>query len=84
MTTFVAEYRPLLLVLAFGLLAVAFYLTYRSRRRSRAMVVNKVMLWVAAIVGIGFLFFPQVMNLAADDEFTPDMQRTVIAIEGMT
>lgn len=33
MTTVLKEYRPILLVVAFGFLGSAFYITYRPRRR---------------------------------------------------
>lgn len=54
--------------------------------RSTIMTLNKLMLWAVTIIAIVFLFFPQVVTglLAPGDEFTADMDRTVIAIEGMT
>ena len=50
------------------------------------MTMNKVMLWAVTIIAVVFLFFPQVFTsfVAADDQFTADMDRTVISIEGMT
>jgi hypothetical protein len=54
--------------------------------RTRMMTFNKITLWVATIAAIFFLAFPgAVTNLfAADDGFTADMERTTVAIEGMT
>lgn len=85
--------------LTFGLLGIAFYFTYRPRggsqaksqnaaptRRSRMMTFNRGMLWVATFVAVVFLFFPQAMTnlFASSDEFTPEMQQTVITVEGMS
>lgn len=86
MTTFVADYRPVFLVVTFAFLGLAFYLTYRSANRSRMMKFNKVMLWTATVVAIVFLFFPQAMTklTASDNGFTRDMDQTVLTIEGMT
>ena len=55
-------------------------------RRFNMMALNKVMLWAVTVLAVVFLFFPQaVMGLfAADDEFTADMQRTVVHVAGMT
>lgn len=91
------------MVVTFGFLGMAFYLTYRPRpaatrgdrggraatpdaRRSTIMAFNKLMLWAVTVVAVGFLFFPQAITglFATGDEFTADMDRTVIAIEGMT
>ena len=92
MTTFIEEYRAIFFVVTFALLAWAFYLTYRRRGsaadtpRSRIMTFNKVMLWAVTVVVVVFLFFPNTVTalLTADNEFTADMQRTVISVEGMT
>lgn len=97
MTAVMQEYRPIFMVVTFGFLGFAFYLTYRPRRasttapspggpRSNIMTMNKVMLWAVTIIAVVFLFFPQVFTsfVAADDQFTADMDRTVISIEGMT
>jgi len=88
------EYRPLFMVVTFGFLGFAFYLTYRPGRtttasggpRSNIMTMNKVMLWAVTGIAVAFLFFPQAFTgfVAADDQFTADMDRTVIRIEGMT
>ncbi len=50
------------------------------------MIFNKLMLWTATVVAVIFLFFPQSFTniVAADDGFTADMDRTVLAVEGMT
>ena len=91
MTRFVEEYQTLFFIGTIGILAWAFYLTYRPRsvtsgRRSKIMALNKVMLWAATGMVIVFFFAPQsVSNLfASSDGFTKDMVRTEIAIEGMT
>lgn len=97
MTTFLEQYRPIFIAVTFGFLGAAFYLTYRPRRgaaneseqrtpTSKLMAANKVMLWAVTVVAVVFLFFPQAVSglFASGDEFTADMQRTVIQIEGMT
>jgi heme/copper-type cytochrome/quinol oxidase subunit 2 len=93
-TTILEDYRPTFMVVTFALLGSAFYLTYRPRRTTsqrstsaaKMMTFNKIMLWVVTAIVIVFLFFPHaVTNLfASGDQFTPNMQRTVIQIEGMT
>lgn len=54
--------------------------------RSNIMTMNKVMLWGVTVIAVVFLFFPQAFTnlVAGNDEFTADMDRTVITIEGMT
>lgn len=91
MTTLVEAYRPILLVVTFAVLGLAFYLAYRPRpvateRRSMMIRLNKVILWLATAVVLVSICFPQTMSgfFAAPDEFTPDMQRTVMIVEGMT
>ena len=91
MTTFVETYRPLFVLLTVAVLGWAFYVTYRPRAagsvgRSRLMSINKVMLWAATGLAIVFLLFPQSVThlFASDHGFTPDMDRTVITVEGMT
>ena len=105
MTAVMQDYRPIFMVVTFGFLGLAFYLTYRPRRtktagnansshsatiggrnRSNIMTMNKVMLWAVTVVAVVFLFFPQAFTslVASNDEFTADMDRTVISIEGMT
>lgn len=56
-------------------------------RRLNMLTLNKSMLWVVTALAVVFLFFPQyVTALLAPDygEFTADMNRTVLAVEGMT
>ena len=85
------------MVVTFGLLGSAFYLTYRPRATSangsasgtpasKIMTFNKVMLWGVTVIVVAFLFFPQAATslLATDDFVTADMERTVLSIEGMT
>ena len=91
MTTFVEEHRVLFMSVTIGILAWAFYLTYRKRpnahgSRSKIMAFNKGMLWVVTALVIVFLFFPQTITnlMASNDGFTSDMDRTFVTIEGMT
>ncbi len=65
-------YRPYLLVLTVVFLGTAFYLTYRKRevkcddgtcKVESASTLNKVILWVAAIIATIFMFFPQILTL---------------------
>ena len=94
MTTFMKDYRPIFMTITFGFLGTAFYLTYRPRGastagstgRSKIMALNKIMLWAVTVIAVVFLFFPQAITglFASDDNFTADMQQTVIRIEGMT
>ena len=86
------------MVVTFGFLGAAFYLTYRPRPTtasageasrapvSRVMALNKIMLWAVTVMAVVFLFFPQAMTslLGPTNEITADMTRTVIQIEGMT
>ena len=56
-------------------------------RRLNMMTMNKIMLWGVTAMAVVFLFFPQfVTGLMAPDagEFTADMDRTVLHVEGMT
>ena len=91
MTAFVEQYRPLLVVATLGILAGAFYLTYRPRAAAGGTAAkisrfNKVLLWSVTVVALVCLFFPQSVNRLFDssDGFTNDMDRIVITIEGMT
>ena len=85
-------YRPLFMVVTFGFLGLAFYLSYRPRRtggtqpRARMMTVNRVMLWTVTVLVALFLFFPQYFTglASADGGFTADMNRTTVRVEGMT
>lgn len=60
--------------------------TNPGRSRANIMALNKAILWAVTVIAVVFLFFPQVFAhfAAADDEFTADMDRTVIRIEGIT
>lgn len=98
MTTFIQAYRPIFITITFAFLGAAFYLTYRPRRNSanegnaihspvaKVMTFNKILLWAVTVLAVMFLFFPQLVTnaLASNDQFTDDMQKTVIQIEGMT
>lgn len=105
MTKALETYRPLFIVVTFGFLGSAFYLTYRPRRASAGqaddccakpsagrgrrlsmMALNKVMLWAVTVLAVVFLFFPQYVTdlFGSSGEFTADMRRTVISIDGMT
>lgn len=89
MMTLLEEYRPLLMVVTFVFLGVAFYLTYRPRAqaagRSGWVMFNKIMLWAVAVVAVVMLCFPQVFTVfSSESRFTADMQRTIFQIEGMT
>ena len=78
------------MVVTFSFLGMAFYLTYRPRRaaagRTSMMAMNKVMLWIVTMVAVFFLFCPQYLTglVSNDGGFTADMNRTVLAVEGMT
>ncbi len=98
MTAFLQDYRATFMVVTFGFLGVAFYLTYRPRRTAanasgrssapstRMMALNKIMLWAVTLIVVVFLFLPRAMTSLfwPGDEITADMTRTVIQIEGMT
>ncbi len=93
MTAALETYRPILTAVTFGFLGLAFYLTYRPRGgaaaasgRSKIMTANKVMLWAVTVLAVVFLFCSQYFTglFAAEGEFTPDMQRTVLKVAGMT
>ena len=92
MMTALEAYRPILMVVTFGFLGLAFYLTYRPGRRAagkgpgRIMAMNKIMLWSVSAVATFFLFCPQYLTglVSADGGFTADMNRTVLTVEGMT
>jgi len=87
-----ADYRPIFMVVTFGLLGSAFYLTYRRRSNSastddsprpqiaRATKWNRGMLWAVTVVAVVFLFCPQaVMSL-----FTPGVEVTDEITDEMT
>ncbi len=67
-------YRPYLLTLTVVFLGAAFYFTYRKRevqcedgtcRVEGAPTWQKVLLWVAAVLTLIFIFFPQLLPLLA-------------------
>ena len=78
------------MVVTLSCLGVAFYFTYRPRRADAgsggALTLNKVMLWLVTAAAAVLLFFPQFLTGLASEKggFTADMNRTVLAIEGMT
>ena len=89
--TFIADYRPLFMAVTFVFLGGAFYMSYRPRPggapRSRLMRFNRILLWVVTAAVVVLLFFPQLLSspVPSDENvFTADMQKTVIAIDGMT
>ena len=92
--TFIEDYRPLFMAITFAFLGGAFYLSYRPRPagapRSRLMRFNRLLLWAVTSAVVVLLFFPQLLTSPVQsdestaDAFTDDMQRTVIAVEGMT
>lgn len=92
MMTALEAYRPFLMVVTFGFLGFAFYLTYRPGRAAvgtgpgKIMAMNKVMLWAVTAVVVFFLFCPQYLTrlVSAEGGFTADMNRTVLTVEGMT
>ena len=103
MTAFLKDYRqdyqPIAMVVTFGFLGFAFYLTYRPRPTTasggaagrapaaRMMTLNKIMLWAVTVMAVAFLFGGQYLfNPAAEStaEITADMTQTVVQIEGMT
>lgn len=75
---FLDAYRPWLLGVTGGLLAVAFYLTYFRKEAcdpastcaapsTRLQQVNKVMLWVATVLVAAFALFPNYVGAFLDD-----------------
>ena len=90
MMTALEAYRPILMVVTFSFLGIAFYLTYRPRRvaagRGGIVAVNKVMLWLVTAAAAFLLFCPGYLTGLASEKggFTADMNRTVLAVEGMT
>ena len=57
-----------------------------SGRRFNMMAMNKIMLWCVTVMAVVFLFFPQAVTglFASGNEFTADMDQTVIKVVGMT
>lgn len=65
-------YRPYLLAITVLFLGAGFYFTYRKRevqcedgtcRIESTSKWNKVLLWVAAVVALVFMLFPQILTL---------------------
>ncbi len=65
-------YRPYLLALTVIFLGAALYFTYSKReghceddsyRLHTASIWNKIVLWVAAVIALIFMFFPQILTL---------------------
>jgi len=54
--------------------------------RDKILTFNKIVLWAVTVTAVALLFFPKGLTgmLASSDQFTADMDRTVIRIEGMT
>jgi mercuric ion transport protein len=72
LATVFQPYRPYLLALTVVFLGAGFYFTYRKRevpcedgtcRVETASKWNKLLLWVAAVVALVFMFFPQILAL---------------------
>ena len=90
MLTVLDDYRPILMTVTFGLLGIAFYVTYRPGRGGRKsggiMTLNKAMLWGVTAATLVLLFCPQYLTglITEKGGFTADMNRTVLTIEGMT
>ena len=74
--------RPATLFIV-GWLPVIGWLLRALRERAAS---RRIMLWAATAVALVFLFFPQAFTglFASSSEFTVDMDRTVLTIEGMT
>lgn len=58
------RYRPLFILITFGVLGTAFYLTYRKKKNADACCelkrdrIKKIALWVIAIIAVVLLLFP--------------------------
>ena len=93
------RYRPILLIVAFALLGVAFYFAYRkqatgdccdSREAKGAPMrsLNRAMLWVVTAATIAFAFFPNCIGAfagsGATDKIPPGYQTKEFVIDGMT
>ena len=105
---FFEAYRPYFIIGAAGLLAVGFYMVYLRRKtcapgsacatpNRKLRVFNQAMLWVAAVLVVAFVFFPNYVGVvfgapatAATDASgsSPDASTRLLAaefnIEGMT
>ncbi len=65
-------YRPYLMVTTVLFLGAGFYFTYRKRevkcedgtcKVESAGTLNKAILWIAAVIAVVFMFFPQLLGL---------------------
>lgn len=65
-------YRPYLMAMTVIFLGAGFYFTYRKRevkcedgscKVESASTVNKIILWVAAVIAAVFMFFPQILTM---------------------
>ena len=67
-SAFVVRLRPYLLVLSVLLIAFGFYRSWRAKQcNCKPSRISTFLLWFSAIMGVAFIFFPQVIaNLVAD------------------
>ena len=89
MMTVLEEYRPIFMVVTFGLLGSAFYLTYHPRAtptgaRSNLMAFNKIILWAVMLIAVVMLFFPQAVPglFASSSRFTC-LVKVVVSLKTM-
>ncbi|MCB1095976.1 MAG: cation transporter [Verrucomicrobiae bacterium] len=93
------RFRPLLLLVAFTLLGVAFYFAYRKRRTddccantdaktSRVRSLNRAMLWGVTAITLSFALFPNYIGVLAaskaPDEMPAHYHTRAFVVEGMT
>lgn len=73
--TALEPYRPIMMVLTFLFLGLAFYVTYRKPKVAgevsdccspRRKKVQKIMLWIATLFSLAMLFSPQIMLTLLD------------------
>ena len=88
--------RPYLIGIAAILLAPAFYLTYRKKevmceggecKISGAQKLNKIVLWVATLLIIGFIAFPYInlpSHISSYNKITGEFEEYIISVDGMT
>src|SRR5258708_18393199 len=67
-SAFITQLRPYLLVLSVLLIVFGFYRSWRAKQcNCKPSRISTFLLWFSAIVGVVFIFFPQVIaNLVAD------------------
>lgn len=67
------KYRPLFIVVAVVFLGTAFFFTYRKKQAAhcepgtlcanpKSDTINKVVLWIATILVVGFILFPAIIS----------------------